>query len=305
MTDDLLDRLRITTLVVLSTCIALSGCSGDEPIDGPNDSVDTPTGTLYVTSGAGDIVVLDLAARQATTLRAGRDAHPSVNGTLVYVTPGSGLVERSLDGTQAATVVVENRQNASRFDDSFANPQVSPNGRYIAYQSLMENPSGVFVVERDNGELAAEFGSAAAQTGYDRPTWTPDGRLVFAGAGPDSPGLYITDAALRFPTRFDSGLNEPRQPDVSPDGTSVALVVAGRLWTMGIDGSGARAVAIPDSTIELPSWSTDGKWIAYHTGATIKFTKPGSGTSIDLRELGSAFAASRLSIANGAQIEWR
>ena len=51
------------------------------------------------------------------------------------------------------------------------------------------------------------------------------------------------------------------QPDVSPDGTRIAFVRSGEVWTAGIDGAGAT----PATTLggAPPAFSPDGALIVY------------------------------------------
>lgn len=124
---------------------------------------------------------------------------------------------------------------------------------------------GYRVVVRDRaGKLVAEF------KGYTSPTFTPDGRLVMAGhVGKGGPsGLYVSDASWRTLKRLDPRLDTPDMPSVSPDGRRVAFVQGGKVWTVGLDGRGARTLPTSNErlrggqVIGWPAWSPDGRWIA-------------------------------------------
>ena len=72
------------------------------------------------------------------------------------------------------------------------------------------------------------------------------------------------------------------QPDVSPDGTRIAFVRSGEVWTAGIDGAGAT----PATTLggAAPAFSPDGALIVYSRfeGHFELFTvPPGGGPQIN------------------------
>src|SRR5687768_4431758 len=56
-----------------------------------------------------------------------------------------------------------------------------------------------------------------------------------------------------------------REPSWSPDGRRVAVSVYDRIWTMGADGKGGRALTTqPEPASERdPAWSPDGGSIAF------------------------------------------
>jgi TolB protein len=61
-------------------------------------------------------------------------------------------------------------------------------------------------------------------------------------------------------TRLTTGGGWSR-PRFSPDGRQIALLRGGRLWTMKADGSAKRRLTTRAAA--GPSWSPDGKWIAF------------------------------------------
>jgi imidazolonepropionase-like amidohydrolase len=52
-------------------------------------------------------------------------------------------------------------------------------------------------------------------------------------------------------------------PAVSPDGSTIAFALLGRIWTVPIAGGTARQVTAGDGWDEHPAWSPDGRFIAY------------------------------------------
>ncbi|NIQ85809.1 MAG: hypothetical protein GTN83_13545, partial [Acidobacteria bacterium] len=49
----------------------------------------------------------------------------------------------------------------------------------------------------------------------------------------------------------------------SPDGGRLAFTALDRLWVANADGSGARRLTDSNASEHFPTWSPDGRWIAY------------------------------------------
>jgi len=80
-------------------------------------------------------------------------------------------------------------------------------------------------------------------------------------------------------TLFEDQLSEQGHPDWSPDGTQIAFEMDGEIWIAGVDGAGARKVAVcatPCRDLELPAWSPDGSEIAFTRIDLIDGQNPGS-----------------------------
>jgi len=127
-------------------------------------------------------------------------------------------------------------------------------------------------------------GGATAGTGAEigRPTWAPNCRSVGVGAlfpysdrfreGLTGLLLYGFESgtwsqSVLFP-QHSTGNRESGGPVWSPNGTQMAFVSEGRLWTVAVDGEGA-AIGAPDEIAEdqpeSPSWEGDSRHIVYQT----------------------------------------
>jgi Tol biopolymer transport system component/imidazolonepropionase-like amidohydrolase len=127
-------------------------------------------------------------------------------------------------------------------------------------------------------------GGAAAGPGAEigRPTWAPNCKSVgVAALFPYSDrfregltGLLIYgfesgawSQSVLFPQQ-STGNRESGGPVWSPNGTHMAFVSEGRLWTVAVDSEGA-AIAPPDEIAadqpESPSWEGDSRHIVYQT----------------------------------------
>ncbi len=80
--------------------------------------------------------------------------------------------------------------------------------------------------------------------------------LAFIAFGCLSLTATAQDYANR-PIRF------PRHPALSPDAKSIAFSYQGDIWTVPASGGSAQRLTVHEAHEQLPSWSPNGKWIAF------------------------------------------
>ena len=164
-------------------------------------------------------------------------------------------------------------------------PAWSPDGRRIAFVRRTDAEWAVVVAEVDGGEeqvLVREPNDPDSYVSLDGPAWSPDGaRLAYTRSTLDRkftfrPRLYVVDAN-------GSGASRPLARDAadaawSPDGERIAFAsvrdrngkrcwdqchVFAELYVMNADGTGARRLTRNRGDDHGPSWSPDGKRIAF------------------------------------------
>ena len=101
------------------------------------------------------------------------------------------------------------------------------------------------------------------------PATFPDGRLVVKGCSPTGDcGLYVMGATGGGEKKISSEYSDTA-PAVSPDGSKIAVMSSARgatnweIWVMNADGSNPQRLTNNGSNEGLPTWSPDGKSIAY------------------------------------------
>ncbi|HXU73638.1 MAG TPA: hypothetical protein VN947_30175 [Polyangia bacterium] len=250
-------NLRCSTF--LGCALLLFGCGG-----GANGAGGGLDGTIYYQDiEDGSVYKMSLSDAKMTRLFAGFYPTRTPDGTFIYEANGD-LVE-SPDGIQLRTIIKGNFDATPRYDDSFSFPALSPDGTLIAYNTLTNL---VYICRRDNGQIVSHFTESppgAGLVGWERPSWTPDNRIVVAG-NLGTPGLYISDAGWTTLTRFDPGINQPFDAKVSPKGGVVAFEENNDIYTLNLDGSGLKQLTSTNDEEKMPTWSPDGSSVAAFSG---------------------------------------
>jgi serine/threonine protein kinase len=167
--------------------------------------------------------------------------------------------------TQAA-LPVPRRLTSNPTENPITVSAISPDGKYLAYSDR----TGTYLRLMSTGEM-----HSLLPMKYDVQylSWFPDStRLVLAW--PPSPaakmGLWVMPIVGGNPRQLS---DEGWSGAVSPDGSQITFLKSAaygqsglEIWIMRSDGSDQRKiVSDPDGSIAFssPTWSQDGRWIAY------------------------------------------
>lgn len=170
-------------------------------------------------------------------------------------------------------------------------PQVSPDGKLLAYIRRVRLQSALYLRDLESGRDRELFGKVdkdlqeawAVHGLYPQYAWTPDGKSLLiwgegkiwnvdatSGAAVPIPFVVRTEQTINEAVRFPQVVHPEEMPvrmlrdaRVSPDGRSVVYSALGKLYVKSLpDGAPRRLTNEPH--VELfPAFSRDGQWIVY------------------------------------------
>ncbi len=141
-------------------------------------------------------------------------------------------------------------------------PEVSPNGRLIAFSQNTGAGDAIWVMNRDGSDPRLIY-----PDGWD-PTWSPDGqKLLFAS---QVNGLVQLMTINLDGSDLQQVSNLPLlrgRSDWSNDNLNI-VTYSGRSWERELfllprDGSPARQITPPGGNSQGPTFSPDGQWVAF------------------------------------------
>lgn len=145
-----------------------------------------------------------------------------------------------------------------------ADPQLSPDGSWVAFQASLGGRTYLTVVAASGGpeSIVSSEPAPNARGGY---TWTPDSSaLVYAGR--DGVLWRVSRSGGPVQKIADHGPGKPVEgPSVSPDGARVAYTVGQRdVAVVGFDGSWPVRLSTNVDFVLDPVWSADGRDVVWH-----------------------------------------
>ena len=157
-------------------------------------------------------------------------------------------------------------------------PAWSADGKSIAFQSNRDGPYHIYVMNADGSNLRQ---LTSGNENDDRhPNWSPDGKTIAVDTGSEvKREIALIDVASKNRTVITRLGMTAQFPSFSPDGQTIAFFMynLGKmdLWTVGKDGSNARAVT-RELAMESKNqctfachaarWSPDGSRVAFSDG---------------------------------------
>ena len=255
---------------------------------------------MYHAAGAND--GLQVTERNGWQKDAGEPVI-SPDGRYLYyskdVTPGATFeYDKDPNGTIYAIMrrdlTTGRERRAVSVQGGSVTPQISPDGRTLAYIRRVRLESKLFLRDLESGRDRELFGHVdkdlqeawAIHGLYPQFAWTRDGRSIViwgegkiwrvdaaTGTGQQVPFTARVEQtlndAVRFPQKVHTGefpVRMLRDVRTSPDGKTVVYSALGHVYVKSLpDGQPRRLTSGPGPFEFYPSFSRDGQWIVYTT----------------------------------------
>jgi Tol biopolymer transport system component len=213
-------------------------------------------------------------AEPTITLRATRtfrptSTRPSPTPTLVPLEASLPIVYVSRDDKKYDIYkMTSDGKNQHRLTDTGDNfqPSWSPDRGRIVFGSGRDGNAELYVMNADGSNVRRLTNNTMRDID---PMWSPDGQFIVFSSERDDEKFEIYTMRpdgndvrrLTFNTVYDG------YPAWSPDSKRLAFITSGQssnaVFVMDSDGKNQKAIPGTDISPLSPSWSSDGRWIAY------------------------------------------
>src|SRR5688572_26036117 len=178
-------------------------------------------------------------------------------------------------------------------------PQVSPDGKTMAYLRRVRTKSFLYLRDLESGRDRELFGNVdkdlqeawAVHGLYPQYAWMPDGKSIViwgegkiwrvdvaSGQGSPVPFTARVEQTLNEALRFEQKVHSPqfhvkalKNVAVSPDGKRVTYGALGHIYVKGLPDGEPKRVTNAATFEFAPRWSADGQWIVHTTWSDAEY----------------------------------
>jgi Tol biopolymer transport system component len=234
---------------------------------------------VYIAAGAGVVALAVLAA-----LVLSRSQGDWKDGSPAWSPDGKRIAFYSeRDGNAEIYVMDADGSGVTRLTNTKADegyPAWSPDGRTITFDSDRDGNFDVFAMNADGSNVRPLTRNPARDVSA---SWSPDGSTIVFMSDRDG-GFDAYEAApdAAAPAARITRTGTTWFPVFSPDGTTLAFHVGRDVHTMPSAGGEVRRLTTDPANGMYPSWSPDGKRIAFmswRNGKTELFTMHADGSN--------------------------
>ncbi len=186
----------------------------------------------------------------------------SDSGSLVYIQGGThrhlrkSLVWVDREGRAQPLAATERERG-------YFYPRLSPDGRRVAVNIQEGEQHNIFVYDISRGTRTR----MALKGVNDSAVWSPDGKRVAFESTTGGPAniFWAQPDGSSVPERLTTSENYQTPASWSPDGKVLAFLEGGDIWVLPFDNGEhePRPVVQTRFTEEYPTFSPDGRWLAY------------------------------------------
>ena len=140
----------------------------------------------------------------------------------------------------------------------------------LAFVSTRDGDYAIFEMNADGSaqrRLTPREGDASSPSDLFfqvEPAWSPDGTMIaFASRRTGKFHVYSMNADGTGTRQLTTGTSNHSRPTWSSDGRRIAFERDGDVYVMNADGSGQRRISDPTAEETAPAWSPDGASIVY------------------------------------------
>ncbi len=176
---------------------------------------------------------------------------------------------------------------------------VSPDGRWIAYNGNIRGNSDLYKMPLGGGEAVPLTDSPGDEFS---PRWSPDGREITFYLGSRNSEIMVMSAGGGVPTVLTSSPNRySNNPSWSPGGLAIAFMSnrtgSWRIWLVPRDSVGGawhEAVPLTDFHCMFPDWAPDGSGVLCYAMRDLVLVSP-QGREVWRRNLAATYGLSSIS----------
>jgi Tol biopolymer transport system component len=287
-------RLEILDVVTGERSIIYETAAG---IEAPNWTAD---GDNIIYDSAGRVYKLHLPSKKIVMVNTGFEAKTNNDHVISYGGKTLGITHLDSAAKDSWTIYklpiagYGTGHGAEPVQLSFVKPSYlhgwSPDGRYILYTSLR---NGKYKIYRGNSDgSGGEVQLTSGDSMDDGSEYSPDGKhIYFNSTRGGGMNIWRMDADGKHPRQVTSDSFHDWFPHVSPDGKQLAFLTflpevppdlhpyyqQVYLRTMPVSGGEPKVIAYVyggQGTFNVPSWSPDGRYVAFVSNSQLGAEKP-------------------------------